>query len=232
MAGNVLRLVNSPPGLKLDSTSSLSLKASPKTDIYATPVPPELHVYSAPIAHRRIKTSSLSSTKTTVSGVWILQYDQGGLIITLPSRENPDPDASNATTWNMHPAWVKAGVEVQDGKPYISVVAKARNGWCDWSLVPTNTVNDRDSPLKITLEMTRYKNALLIWLIDGELGKVLVRKVPWVFLDDESNDDAFIGVYAARPDPDNVGSTLPDDGKLEVHFEDLQIITGNPFNDV
>lgn len=64
-----------------------------------------------------------------------------------------------------------------------------------------------------TLVLERYHNALKVFLVRGGDAataagtpetKTLIRKVPWVFLDDDAlGNDALVGVFAAQPDPDD-----------------------------
>ncbi|KAH8666992.1 hypothetical protein BX600DRAFT_284874 [Xylariales sp. PMI_506] len=197
--------------------SEFILKAISKTDIYASPLPPTLHVFTAPITHTRVELSNFSSARVSFAFVPTLQFDQGGLIFTVPSINNPDPDAGNSQVSSSHPAWVKAGVEVNDGQPWISVVSKARNGWCDWSLVPMPTGNRLGNTVEATIEMVRYRNALMIYYVNKE-SRTLIRKIPWVFLPDpELAQNAWIGAYTARPDPDSEAAENP----LEMHFKGL-----------
>ncbi|KAF7547463.1 hypothetical protein G7046_g9002 [Stylonectria norvegica] len=215
MAENTFIHVNYVPSEPLAVISNgipaLRLLAPPKSDIYASPGPPQLHVFTAPVTCTRIKKSSFSLARVTVSARWMLQFDQGGLIFEIPTAG--DADASTAKTF--HPAWIKIGIEMNNGAPYVSIVGKPKNGWCDWSLVPVD--GKLGEEVSTTLELTRVKNALMVWMINGE-AKVLIRKVPWVFLDDpELSEDVLLGLYAACPDPDDASG-----GKnLDVKFTDF-----------
>ena len=201
----------------LDTT----LFAAPKSDIYASPLGSTLHVYTAPVTCKRIAKESFKLARATVSAKWTLQFDQGGLVFTLPRPSNLNPDAVNATTADVHPAWVKAGIEVNDGIAAVSIVGKSLNGWCDWSLVPAGGIKGPNGDIQVTLEMTRFKNALMIWMVDSD-KKILIRKIPWLFLDnDDLSNDALVGVYAARPDPyDQSGGQ-----DLEVKLSDFRLET-------
>ncbi|KAH8898646.1 hypothetical protein GQ53DRAFT_605690, partial [Thozetella sp. PMI_491] len=179
-----------------------TLAAPPNTDIYATPLGSTLHVYSAPVSHTQLLKSSFSLARVSFSFTPTLQFDQGGLLFTVARKVNPEPTAENSQEAASHPAWIKAGIEVNDGEPWVSVCGKANHGWVDWSLVPLPTKTGLGKKVSATIEFTWYKNALMIYSIRGE-ERTLVRKVPWAFLDDaELSDHAWVGVYAARPDPD------------------------------
>ncbi|KAI0130405.1 hypothetical protein BJ170DRAFT_314115 [Xylariales sp. AK1849] len=196
-----------------------TLAAAPNTDVYASPLGETLHVYSAPITHTRVDKSTFSHARVTFSFVPILQFDQGGLILTLPSKTNAEPNETNSREASGHPAWIKIGIEVNEGEPWLSVVGKARNGWCDWSLAPLPVKSGLGEEASATIEMTRHKNALMVYSVEGDT-KTLIRKVPWVFLDDAaSNGSAYVGAYAARPDPESKATGV----HFKVQFKNLYI---------
>ncbi|EXJ86919.1 hypothetical protein A1O3_03873 [Capronia epimyces CBS 606.96] len=250
----------------ISAPGTYTLDAAPGTDIYASPLPPVRYVFSAPIVSRRILKAAFRSAKVGVRARWSLQFDQGGLVFIVPdpatnivSTLNANANASTCTntgtaqTQDLDPysspasSWVKAGIEVNDGKPYVSVVTKSRDGWCDWSLVPmpisvSSTAggmsSSSSSSSQITLRMTRSKNALMIWMINDNDEATLIRKVPWVFLDleldnhnhhhrqheststheAEAEAEVMVGIYAARPDPDNEAT-----GNLAVSFQGFSV---------
>ncbi|EXJ88119.1 hypothetical protein A1O1_05047 [Capronia coronata CBS 617.96] len=217
-----------PSAIPTDLSSAFTLDAAPGTDIYATPLPGARHIFSAPIIHRRLSKASFQSARVTVRSKWSLQFDQGGLVFIIPSAQAPEPDSSTAQAKETHPEWVKAGIEVNDGAAYVSVVAKSRDNWCDWSLTPVpgadQVLGERSEQLEVTLYMTRSKNALMVWIVSGEKD-FLVRKIPWVFLDDNSRlsmEDILVGVYAARPDPDGEATQKQD--ALSVSFDGFYVI--------
>jgi regulation of enolase protein 1 (concanavalin A-like superfamily) len=204
-----------------DLSSAFTLDAVPNTDIYATPLAPVRHVFSAPVVCRRIAKYSFQSAQASIRSRWSLQFDQGGLIFIMP-KTCTAPNADNAQTADAHPEWVKVGVEVNLGRPYVSVVAKSRENWCDWSLLPLAAAPLGEESEATTVFATRSQNALMIWtLSDGQ--KVLVRKVPWVFLeaagDVDAAQDMLVGAYAARPDPGQEAN----DQKLRVSFEGFDL---------
>ncbi|OQV01284.1 hypothetical protein CLAIMM_06667 [Cladophialophora immunda] len=206
-----------------DLLSRFNLQAAPGTDIYATPVPPIRHVFSAPIVYRRMPKQSFQFAGVTVRCRWAFQFDQGGLVFVIPRTANPEPDARNAQNPTQHPEWVKVGFEVNDGAAYVSVVAKSHENWCDWSLVPLSSVPASSEEVEVSLQLTREKNALMVWWVPRREDKVLIRKVPWVFLETEDAQDseAWVGVYCARPDPDN--EARKGQASLVVAFEGLDV---------
>ncbi|CAK7269980.1 hypothetical protein SEPCBS57363_003869 [Sporothrix epigloea] len=207
-----------------------TIGAKPKSDIYASPRQPTvLYDFTAPAVCRRIHKTHFKSVQVTAAATWRTQFDQAGLLFTLPARNNPNPNAANAGDLAHHPAWVKAGIEVNDGCPCVSVVARApggTGGWSDWSLIPLSLAGEKLGPvLPVTIQFTREKNALMVWLLrDGGTTRLFIRKVPWVFLDDESGtlgEDVLVGAYAAQPDPydESKGESL------QVTFSGLKVET-------
>lgn len=188
-----------------------SLSASPKTDIYAAPN--HGYVFTAPIAYRKIRTSSFHRARINITLKWKLQYDQGGLILAFPSSPDQIPDAKNASTKETHPKWVKAGIEVNDGHAFASIVS--REEWADWSLTPLQTSAEKTT--KLTLQFKKHGNALMVMLGDG-FRETMIREVQWVFCDERADVECLLGVYVARPDAEGKA-----EGDLEVEFEGLVI---------
>jgi hypothetical protein len=185
-----------------------------------------------------------------------LQYDHAGLIFFAPSARRSDktPPGSVEAAENddvKHPdthaprQWVKAGLEAKDGGVWVSVVAKTRDGWCDWSLgaLPPGSYGEVETvggeggkgereklgrEVGATIEMSRSKNALMVYLVthQGEQEeRALIRKVPWVFLGveeksgGEDDDVVCVGAFAARPDPEGAAGTE----ELDVRFTDFAV---------
>lgn len=199
---------------------TFTLSAASKTDIYCSPLPPSSYVFNAPIVYQKLQKTSFRSARLSLSFHASIQFDQAGLLFAIPTKSNPLADAQNSTTAESHPAWIKAGIEANDGKAWISVVARAPDAWCDWSLVPIPESRELPADAAVTIEVTRYKNALMIWTIEGK-ERTLIRKVPWAFLDD-GMESIWIGAYAARPDPNAEASK-----ELNVEFRDFTIDLAN-----
>lgn len=209
--------------------ADFKLLAPPKSDIYVSPrTPKALFDYTAPVVYKRIDKEAFVALSVTTSAKWRTQYDQAGLIFTVPTKNNPEPNATNAAELDTHPAWIKAGIECNDGAPCVSIVDRAPGGWANWSLIPLSLIGITLGPVvPVTLNFTREKNALMIWLIqDPEAGegskKLFIRKVPWVFLDDPAGklgSDILVGAYAAQPDPYDFSQGE----SLEVTFSGLKI---------
>jgi regulation of enolase protein 1 (concanavalin A-like superfamily) len=214
--------VNTNAQVAYPPPKSFKLATPPKTDVYAAPA--HGYVWTAPILHRKINTASFKKARVTVSFNYSAIYDQGGLILVFPTRSNPNPDSSNASDKSNHPQWVKAGIEINHGKPWASVVA--RENWADWSLSsPPDGIIKSDGNgkgnVKAIIEFERHENALFVYASgpDGE-GRGMIREPQWVFMDERDDREAYIGVYTCSPDPKDERKGEP----LEVTFEDFEII--------
>ncbi|KAH8702568.1 hypothetical protein BGW36DRAFT_373098 [Talaromyces proteolyticus] len=190
--------LNTPPIIPSpEGVFSFSVPA--KTDIWRKP--PTLDVFSAPVAYRKIPIQQFRRARVTVSGDWRTLYDQGGLVIILPQSQH------GYDTSNTHKRWVKAGVEFHDNSPKVSVVSA--DSWADWSLLPVGK-SDTEQDDAITIVCERECNSdgtfgagLHVYLagVNGE-KKIMIREVTWPFFGVGEDDTVDVGIYAARPTPD------------------------------
>lgn len=201
MAGDY-QFVNSTEAVP-QNLNSFQIKVGPKTDIWRVP---SRNDFTAPVMYRTVPTATFRSARLTVFADWERLYDQGGLIMVLPQKE----DATEPT----RAKWIKAGVEIVDGKPYMGVVATDR--FSDFSVRPNQGRN-------LTLEFERKlkdgapQAALWIYAIEG-VERTPVREVTWAFEEGDTADgQIWIGAYAARPNDEP--------GELVVSFSDLKITT-------
>ncbi|KAL8720489.1 MAG: hypothetical protein Q9181_007903 [Wetmoreana brouardii] len=174
--------------------------------------PPSTDRFDAPLLLRALPLSSFRCARVTVSAQWHTQYDQGGLVLILPSKTDKER------------RWIKTGVEHFENRANISTVACDR--WADWSLVPLR----EESLGKVTVEMTREvrkdEKTSTLWVhsVDTSTGeKKALREITWVFEDEnmQGDQECEVGVYAAKPNPDE-----SDPGKeLDVTFENLTVDT-------
>jgi regulation of enolase protein 1 (concanavalin A-like superfamily) len=154
-----------------------TLGASPQTDIYAAPN--HGYVWSSPIIHYPLANcEQFHKASVTISFEWQFRFDQAGLVLVYPSPTCPNPDSS-ATDRHSHPRWVKAGVELNEGKPQFSVVG--RDVWADWSLSTLPLGAEDGSRVEATLEFEKHENALIVYVREGKNAKRQVREIQWVF---------------------------------------------------
>ncbi|KAM3074381.1 hypothetical protein ACMFMG_002813 [Clarireedia jacksonii] len=173
---------------------SFAIEAQPGTDIWRKP--PTTNDFNAPNKdYKTIPLSQFQSARVTFSGSWVNQFDQGGLLLKLPS-------AGNETA-----RWLKTGVEFYNGSPYISTVAC--DNYSDWSIWP---LTKEEAAGEITIEARKEEMGLWVyWVKGGE--KQPLREVAWWFAEE---GDVVVGAYAARP-----GKEV--DETLEVKFKGLAV---------
>lgn len=210
--------------------SSFTLRASPNTDLYATPH--RGHVTTAPIHYKRISSSEFKSASVTINLPFAHLYDQAGLVVILPRKCQPEPDLNGPLDNATAPQWIKAGIEFNDGLPQLSVVECET--WADWSLglLPTGAIDETKKIARYRIKLERAGTALKLFAVDGQ-EKRLIRKLQWTFL--EENEGMWIGAYACRPATaeavgGNDGVETEDGnfvgkGELVVQLEDLVIET-------
>ncbi len=206
------QLLNAIPSQE-HSKEKFTLQTPPKTDIFASPTTgyhfsspivfvtlPIRDFYSAAASISIPYTLSLPSTVEVSNPT--LQFDQGGLVLALLEKDSPLPTKEAPGDKDNHPRWIKAGVEVWEGKAWGGVVVREK--WSDWSLFDVER-NAIIGGYELRLQMEKLGDALMIFMLGGDenQGKTLVRKVPWVFLEEEIEDvdRVLVGVYGARPDP-------------------------------
>lgn len=158
------------------------LQASSPTDIWRKP--PHLEVNNAPSILHDIHSSKFHKASVTISAAWARLYDQGGILLQLPSK----------TGDGEKQRWIKTGIEFYNERTNLSTVA-ARD-WADWSLLPLSSKS-------VTIEVEREPvdaakgtgSSIWVYMIDGRT-RVAVREVTWAF---EIEGDMKVGLYAARP---------------------------------
>ncbi|CZR66981.1 uncharacterized protein PAC_16880 [Phialocephala subalpina] len=204
-----IRTLNTLKGQESIS-KSFTILTPPQTDIFASPT--HGYHFSAPILYTTLPLLSFTSSKATISVPFTfglpnsptapnptLKFDQGGIVFVLPEAGIEVEDMKKMKK-EAHPRWIKAGIEVWEGKAWGSIVVREK--WSDWSLFELSP----PSPLgeyRLTLEMERMGDALMIYVLSEGKERRLVRKVPWVFLEEERRGvtEVLVGVYGARPDP-------------------------------
>jgi hypothetical protein len=184
-----LQLINSSQPVP-QALDAFQITAASGTDIWRAPAPShERDDFSGPVLYRRLPRSAFRRARVTVAAEWEQQYDQGGLILVLPQ-------SAGAKT-----KWIKAGVELLQGKPYVGVVAADR--WADWSLRPHAAARPLTIEFERKLKGDTPEAALWIYAVEESGERSPVREVTWVFEetagDSASHGELWLGVYAARP---------------------------------
>lgn len=193
MSPSQFKFANSNAAVPGDGTlpSEFTIKAPASTDIWAKP--PATTRFSAPILYQSMPLKSFKRARVAFNATWEEEYDQGGLIFVLNTNDG-------------NQKWVKSGIELTHGRPYLSAVAK--DNWADWGLLPVPSGGGA-----ATLEMVMEPDhSLWIYLVEG-VQKSPIRQVTWVF--DQDVKDIWVGVYAARPSSEG--------GELPVNFGHLII---------
>lgn len=181
-----------------DTTKPFTLSTPPKVDIWRRL---SSNDFNAPAIGTRIPLSTFHSLSATVFGPWKTKFDQGGLLLAFPSH--PGGSLENVQ-------WIKAGIEYFEGEPKLGVVGTDR--YSDWSLCAMFEAGG-----KARLEAV-VEEGETIWVYAVVGGKRQpLREVKWVFEGKGRESEVWVGVYAAKPTPDE-----GDEGRvLEVGFEDV-----------
>ena len=223
-----LQLLNTVPQQDI-SRNKVTIQAPPSTDIFASPTTG--YHFSAPVVYITLPLRDFCSAAATIAVPCTLspssqekadnptlQFDQGGLILALLEKGRPTPTKEAPGGKSDHPRWIKAGIEVWEGKAWGSIVVREK--WSDWSLFDVDK-NSVPGGYRLRLQMEKLGDALMIFTQDEKATKTIVRKVPWVFLESEvvNVDTVMVGVYGARPDPFDEAK-----GKsLEIRVEDFEL---------
>ncbi|KAK0938550.1 hypothetical protein LTR29_009864 [Friedmanniomyces endolithicus] len=173
------------------TSDSFTITAHPITDIWRRDATPEGDVFNAPYIYTTLTPTTFSRLAVKVTVPWKTQFDQGGLLIAFPSSPSSSGNG-HGQNWR----WIKAGIEMFDGKPALGVVGTDR--FSDWSLAPMPGP-DPDHQREAEFEAVRDGTSLWVYVVvDGE--RRALREVKWAFLGGE--EEVRVGVYAAKPTPD------------------------------
>lgn len=204
--------------------SSLSgpftITAPPGCDTWRAP--PSSNRFTAPIIYHPIRLSAFRRARITISAPWKTLYDQGGIILVLPATPSSASDADGQTSRK----WIKSGVEIVAGKPWVSTVAT--DNWSDWSLVPVPGASGAGLSATATVEFERdskpggaLSEKLWVYAVLADGTRQPLREVTWVFAGEDG--EAWIGAYAAKPNADE-GDESKSKG-IEVKFEGWELET-------
>jgi len=206
----LLQLLNTVPQQDI-SGNKFTLQIPPNTDIFASPTTG--YHFSAPVVYITLPLRDFCSAAATIAVPYTLspshqervddptlQFDQGGLIFALLEKGRLTPTKEAPGGKSDHPRWIKAGIEVWEGKAWGSIVVREK--WSDWSLFDVEK-NSVPGAYRLRLQMEKLGDALMIFTQDENRARKIVRKVPWVFLESEVEnvETVIVGVYGARPDP-------------------------------
>ncbi|KAK3627960.1 hypothetical protein LTR56_018950 [Elasticomyces elasticus] len=180
---------NGAPQPPNPTNADFTITAFPKTDIWRRDSTPEGHVFDAPYLTTLVKVSEFKSVKVEVTVPWKTQFDQGGLLIIFPAPKDDDGGTKGR--------WVKGGIEFFQGKPALGVVGTDR--FSDWSLAPTP--QDGGDGRTATFEAVKDGTTLWVYVVvDGK--RQALREIKWAFVDVADDEELKVGVYAAKPTPD------------------------------
>ncbi|KAM3421292.1 hypothetical protein BST61_g1693 [Cercospora zeina] len=206
------------------TTDSFTITAPPKTDIWRRS--PTDDIFNAPTLYQTLPASRFKSITVTVYAPWHTQYDQGGLILAFPSSNTPHPSTSSEkevkkaeeeTPGNpVRPSkWVKAGIEFFELSCVLGIVGTDR--FSDWSLAPMSQEFHQKARFRIE------KRETTLWVYarqEGEERMKPMREIKWAFMEGRDEEDIWVGVYAAKPTPEEGED---DEKGIEVSFSDLEL---------
>jgi regulation of enolase protein 1 (concanavalin A-like superfamily) len=205
---------------------ALTIRPCAKTDMWMrTFYTPTLIKCNAPVLGVRLPTIGWTTTETRFTVTPCHQFDQGGLCAYI--------DDDN---------WLKAGIEVVDGQPRVSVVVTNR-GFSDWS-------TQSFSGLELSMRLHQRDHSFVVEVQHGSDsgeqeadGAVVVEKksTAWEFIRiahlappppptpppqsqtgtlEPHTGSIVVGVYAC----------CPADGSGAVRFDSLSIVSGSEFD--
>ncbi len=157
-----------PPALALDTPEGLAVTTAPHTDFWR-----ETHYgFVRHSGHALLHpVTGDFSAEVTVRGDYQALYDQAGLMFLLDEEH-----------------WIKAGIEVTDGRAVFSTVVT--NGRSDWATMPLPFAA---SPVR--LRLTRHDTAIRIQVANPDGGWIMAR-LAYMPL----RDPARVGPMACSPE--------------------------------
>ncbi|OMP88870.1 hypothetical protein BK809_0005591 [Diplodia seriata] len=233
--------------------SKFTITAHPTTDIWRAP--PSTRRFNAPLAHTsrgplssffRAGLSLALPLPSPSAGDRLLLYDQGGLVLGISRHsgaggggggdgEQVVSDGGDGDGWPSR--WLKAGIEMFEGEPWLSVVGCDR--WSDVSMVPlswgsrggggSERKEEEERPTaRVEVERAKEDALRVYWVVpvaaDGVGGekRVLIREANWFFAPEggeEEGWDVSVAAYAARP----LRNEKDVDEVLDVDFERFEV---------
>ncbi|KAK5118128.1 hypothetical protein LTR62_004175 [Meristemomyces frigidus] len=185
-------------------TDTIKITAYPRTDIWRRNTTDEGDVFNAPYIYTTVQTGSFKRLAVSISVPYKTQFDQGGFMVSWPHSSR----------------WIKGGIELFEGKPALGVVGTDR--YSDWSLAPMPTGSDDGKVAWALFEVVRDETTMWVYCtVKGQ--RQALREIKWAFLDETEGETFQVGIYAAKPTPDE------GDGEagVEVTFDHFELDTGH-----
>ena len=115
--------------------SSFDITADVGTDVWRSPSANRSNAPSVALLPEPVPLSCFERVKLTVQSDWasLLKFDQGGLYLHITPKDQASSSASLSQS-QYTDRWLKAGVEVFNQKPQLSVVGTYV--YSDWSVTP------------------------------------------------------------------------------------------------
>ena len=101
-------------------TPPSSLTASYPTDYWRKP--PSTNVHNAPTFLRQVDSLNFHRARVTVSADWVRLYDQGGLFVEFPPRDDHHHSQGEGQG-EYKRFWLKTGIEFYNDIPNLSTVS-------------------------------------------------------------------------------------------------------------
>ncbi|PHH65081.1 hypothetical protein CDD81_3479 [Ophiocordyceps australis] len=183
----------------ISKSDVFTIAADPNTDIWKKP--PAHNVFTAPYkTHSKHATTAFRSASLTFNAPYHHQYDQAGFLLIF----HPPSQPAHAPAALSHRKWIKAGVEVFNGAPSLSVVGC--DSWADWSVADVPPAAAA-APLTMRIEREVEASGSCLWIhhvrrqeSTGQEVKVPLRQLCWPY-GEAAGDGWMLEVAAAVARP-------------------------------
>lgn len=133
-----------------------------------------------------------------------------------PVEGDENPEAS--TFKNLK--WIKAGIEYFGTESVLGIVGTDR--YSDWSLSPMSSSHHQKAKFRAERDGTT------LWVYAAQEGDEKLkpmREVKWAFMEGREEEDVLVGVYAAKPTPEEGSEKdgVAEQG-IEVTFSELVVV--------
>ena len=180
-----------------DATASFDITCSPGTDIWAEA--PSTRTFNAPIIYQTTTKAAFISARLTVSADFKDRFDQGGLCFVIRTDDRI--------------RWVKSGIEVEFGVPWVSTVVK--DEWADCSM-REQFVGSKN---KATIEIKDEDDGdLWVYALGPNGERKALREISWWGAVPDATE-IWVGAYSAKPAPNG------ENEDFTAHFEGFNVRT-------